>query len=506
MKVCLLTDQDLEAGLPLPDDDWPCDPRPFLPDAEWTVACLEKATAVQQIIERSREGFDLFFNLCDGAWDEDTAGIEVVQTLERLELPFTGATTEFYEPSREAMKRVCRAWGIDTPAYVIASSERDLERAAETLRFPLIVKHPSSYASVDLIRESRVETPKALLARGRWMLKRHAGALIEEFVEGIECTVLVAENPDDPERPTTYTPLQYRFPEGESFKHSDMKWVTYHDMKTLPVDDPVLDERLREVSSRLFVGLNGASYGRCDLRVDAEGRPFMLEINPNCGLYYPPEDPGSADLCLQLDPAGHEGFTRQIVEAALRRHERRIRKWEVRPWDGTEYGVFATRRIRKGERIMTFEEQPHELATRTHVEAKWSEPRLSWFQRYAWPLSDEVWVMWSRDPEEWRPVNHACEPTAWLAGLDVVARRALRPGDEITLDYATFCNEVMPSFSCDCGAPNCRGTIRGDDYLQDFVGRYGEHVSDYVRRKREGLERTEVPLRKRAAGRRGAVG
>ena len=49
----------------------------------------------------------------------------------------------------------------------------------------------------------------------------------------------------------------------------------------------------------------------------------MLEINPNCGVYYPPTDPGSADICLAHDPAGHEGFTRQLVRAAFRRHERR---------------------------------------------------------------------------------------------------------------------------------------------------------------------------------------
>ena len=59
------------------------------------------------------------------------------------------------------------------------------------------------------------------------------------------------------------------------------------------------------------------------MRVDKGGTPFMLEINPNCGVYYPPSDPGSADLCLAQDPAGHEGFTRQLVEAALERHRRR---------------------------------------------------------------------------------------------------------------------------------------------------------------------------------------
>ena len=56
-----------------------------------------------------------------------------------------------------------------------------------------------------------------------------------------------------------------------------------------------------------------------DMRVDHEGRIFILEINPNCGVYYPPTDPGGADLCLLHDPAGHEGFTKHLIEAAMAR-------------------------------------------------------------------------------------------------------------------------------------------------------------------------------------------
>jgi D-alanine-D-alanine ligase len=133
----------------------------------------------------------------------------------------------------------------------------------------------------------------------------------------------VAENPDDPARPKTYTPVQYRFPEGETFKHADMKWVNFAKMAALPVDDPVLDARLRDVSARFFFALKGASFGRCDLRVDRSGAVFMLEINPNCGVYYLPKDAGSADLCLSHDPEGHAGFTRQLIRAALHRHRQR---------------------------------------------------------------------------------------------------------------------------------------------------------------------------------------
>lgn len=321
MRICLLTSQDLDAD-PFPDDDWPCDPRPFLPEATWQLATLAKKTSVKTVTALAQEGFDIFFNLCDGAADQKTPGIEVVQTLERLGVPFTGATSSFYEPTRVDMKRACREKDIATPDFVLAETPADVERAVQTLRFPLFVKHYSSYASVSLSRASRVQTPAGLRRQARKIMSRYGKALIEEYIEGVECTVLVAENPDDPERPTTYTPIQYRFPEGESFKHSDLKWVDYDALASFPVEDPAVAERLRDVSARFFVGLGGASFGRCDLRVDREGTPFMLEINPNCGVYYPPTDPGSADIALAHDPAGHEGFTRQLVRAALRRHGR----------------------------------------------------------------------------------------------------------------------------------------------------------------------------------------
>jgi D-alanine-D-alanine ligase len=93
-------------------------------------------------------------------------------------------------------------------------------------------------------------------------------------------------------------------------------------MSAFPIDDPELDARLRDVSARFFVALGGASFGRCDLRVDGGGRPFMLEINPNCGVYYPRDNPGSADLCLAHDPEGHAGFTHRLIRAALARHRR----------------------------------------------------------------------------------------------------------------------------------------------------------------------------------------
>ena len=326
LRICLLTPQDLDA-VPFPDNDWPCDPRPFVPDASWHVATLagkyDCLPAVDRLIREG--GFDLFFNLCDGAADQTTPGIEVVEALERAGVPFVGAISSCYEPTRMAMKAACGAEGVATPKGLVVRDEAGIARAARTLRFPLFVKHHNSYASVDLSRRSRVATAAGLAQQARKMIARHGAALVEEFIEGTECTVLVAENPRDAARPIAYTPIEYDFPKGETFKHEKLKWEEYGGMAARPVADPDLRARLKDECARFFRRIGAASFGRCDVRVDAAGVPHVLEINLNCGIYYPPADAGGADLCLAHDPACHAGFTRTLVEAAFARHARASR-------------------------------------------------------------------------------------------------------------------------------------------------------------------------------------
>lgn len=324
LRICLLTTQELDA-VPFSEDDWPCDPRPFLPNADWHLETLvgkhECLPTVERLIAEDR--FDLFFNLCDGAADQpDLPGVEVVETLERHDVPFVGAVSACYEPSRTRMKQACRSLAIATPASVVASTDADVERAAASLRFPLFVKHHSSYASVDISRRSRVCSPAGLRIQARKIISRHGAALIEEYIAGRECTVLVVENPDDPSRPIVYPPVEYVFPPGEHFKHEALKWVEYEGLGCRTVADPVLAERLARECGDFFVALGAASFARCDLRVDADGVPFMLEINANCGVYYPHDAYGSADLCITNDPGGHAAFTKTLVEAALARHRR----------------------------------------------------------------------------------------------------------------------------------------------------------------------------------------
>ncbi|HLD39862.1 MAG TPA: SET domain-containing protein [Candidatus Nanoarchaeia archaeon] len=58
-------------------------------------------------------------------------------------------------------------------------------------------------------------------------------------------------------------------------------------------------------------------------------------------------------------------------------------------------------------------------------------------------------------------VNHSCQPNArFKAPHHVAALRAIKPGEEITLDYATLVNIPKWDMDCSCGKKNCRKMVK----------------------------------------------
>jgi D-alanine-D-alanine ligase-like ATP-grasp enzyme len=477
MKICVLNDP--EWGGFTPDS--------YLVDYDWEMRDLHKATVVMELRDLVHQGYDLFMNPCDGAWDEDRPGIEVVQALERFNVPFTGADSAFFEPTRDMMKRVCNFYGIQTPAGVFIEDVKSIDQLLAGLRFPLMVKHPNSYASVGLTKESKVNSTDQLKTQIERMVTRFGGALVEEFIEGREFSCLISENPDNPAEPIAYGPVEFRFPPGESFKHELIKWINYNDMKCIPVDQPELITRLQDMSRKMFLGLNGTGYGRCDVRMSSEGELFMLEINPNGAVFYPPDEPGTADHILNYDPRGHKYFVDTLFRAAIAHHARRQTKWAVRFDLRDGFGTFATQPVHAGEIVISFEGQPHTLMSKSFAKNNLTDLDQEIFFRHAYPLTDEIYVTWEKDCSQWKPLNHACDPNTWFDGLNVVARHDIQPGEQITIDYAMMFGDEMPLFECHCDSPTCRGIIRGTDYLEPFVKRYGDHISPYVNGKREKI-------------------
>jgi len=483
MKVCVLycTDEVSPEGVPAPARA-PLEVAEYGARHEYAYYELTKTTAVRDLKKLARGGFDVFLNLCDGAWEEARPGIEVVDALERLEVAFTGAGTAFYEPSREVMKLVCHYLDIPSPRGLAVHGADGSGSVISRLRFPMIVKHPNSYNSIGLTPESRVQTPAELQDQIDRMTDRFGGALVEEFVEGREFTVLVVAQADSRAKPKAYPPVECVLPPGETFKHYDLKWRDWRRLQWRPVAEDRLARELMRISEELFQGLGGSGYARCDIRVASTEIPYVLEINPNCSVFYPPDEPGGADAVLLSFPGGHEDFIDTILNDALARRRASRRRYLVQFSDEQSgYGMYAATSIAPGERISRGEEQPHPLVTRAHAAANWPARERRWLEQYGYPLNDEVLVTWSSDPEQWAPINHSCDPNAWIEGLDLVARRAISAGEEITVEYATFVAGTGASFDCQCGAGDCRGKVTPEDWqLPEIRRRYAEHCSAYI--------------------------
>jgi hypothetical protein len=69
--------------------------------------------------------------------------------------------------------------------------------------------------------------------------------------------------------------------------------------------------------------------------------------------------------------------------------------------------------------------------------------------------------LWDDNPSNWAPQNHSCNPNTGYEGLNVIASRPIKKGEELTLNYASFLDEHMEPFQCQCGAYNCAKWITG---------------------------------------------
>src|SRR3989304_4226791 len=245
MNICVLTST--------PDaDDTPYDPSPYMNGYRWKQHLVEPKNVERQIRDLMDEGGDAFVNLCDGTPDDALSGIALVHALEKYNAAFTGADSKFFDPTRDERKNAARRVSVPTPNWIFVNRVEDAEKVVKRLRFPMLVKPPHGYASVGIRRDSRVENIEQLKGQMETEINEFGRALIEEFIEGREFTCLIAENPDNPRQPITFKPVEFIFPEGESFKHYNMKWVEYEKMSVAKVRVPRIEKTLREQTMRVF--------------------------------------------------------------------------------------------------------------------------------------------------------------------------------------------------------------------------------------------------------------
>lgn len=262
---------------------------------------------------------DVVFNLFEGLAGQGHTEASVAGLLEWAGLPFTGcpALAITLARAKELAKLALKGAELPTPAFAVADSTAI---PAVDLVWPLIVKPAHEDASVGLDQGSVVTDQHSLEERVALVLDCYGPpVLVEEFIDGRELNVAVVETPELRVLPPGE--IEFRGAGGWKILTYEAKWRpgSAEDEATparYPAEvDPVLGARLSELAARAFRLLGCRDYARVDFRVRADGRPFVLEVNPNPG-YHP-----TAGLVRALESAGirHAEFSATLVRNALGR-------------------------------------------------------------------------------------------------------------------------------------------------------------------------------------------
>jgi len=152
------------------------------------------------------------------------------------------------------------------------------------------------------------------------------------------------------------------------------------------------------------------------------------------------------------------------------------------------YGIYTSRIIPRGRVIFSsqdwIEDEKLGWTSLTVDEVNRLSPeKRSTFLHYSYDIGfDRIMGTfdWSLARNITNFINHSCDPNMMFdQNNNVIARRRIAQGEELTLDYGTFVVTVDQDFICSCGSPNCRRIITKDDWIK-LVNEYGFNFPTFM--------------------------
>lgn len=236
---------------------------------------------------------DAVFNLFEGLATQTGTEVGAAALLEWLNIPFTGCPSACLTFGRDKVrtKHLLAAAGIPTPEYMVIDG---LPVPSWKGGWPAIVKPAFQDASVGIDQESVVTSQKQLAERAAYVLERYgAPVLVEQFIFGREFHVNIIEERTSANRRTLRVlPItEVAFLDADktlwpvyTFKakwHEHSEEFAKADIRTAITLPPELHSALEPIAQKAYHTLQCRDYARLDVRLDARGQFYVLEVNPN---------------------------------------------------------------------------------------------------------------------------------------------------------------------------------------------------------------------------------
>ena len=261
---------------------------------------------------------DVVVNLVEAVPESVVFQHHIVLLLERFKYNFTGSGYEAMLTTSDKVlsKRLMQAFGIPTPEWqaYVGGRVPDI-----TIPGPWLVKPALEDASLG-IDDNSVFSDKGRLRKALPEIYQRLGRqclLIERFIEGREFNVAVLEAPGGvevlPLAEMTFVDWPKEKPRIVGYS---AKWHrgSFEEVNTVRSFDPAgaPSDEIRSVSLKCWNAFKLSGYGRVDIRLDAEGRVYVLEINAN-----PCISPDSGYIAaIKQSGRSEQEFVTAMLEAA----------------------------------------------------------------------------------------------------------------------------------------------------------------------------------------------
>lgn len=255
------------------------------------------------------ERWDMVFNIAEGLGGFGREA-QVPALLDAYHIPYT-----FSDPlvlsltlHKAMTKRVVRDLGISTPDFFVVEKASDLEKV--DLPLPLFAKPVAEGTGKGITAESRITSQSRLVSTCMHLLLTYnQPVLVESFLPGREFTIGILGTGEDAAVLGVMEVIlrEYAEPDVYSF-HNKEQWEELVEYR-LAADTKAA--KVGEIALAVWRGIGCRDAGRVDIRLDVNGIPNFMEVNPLAGLH-----PQHSDLCIIARMKGMA--YRDLIEAIMR--------------------------------------------------------------------------------------------------------------------------------------------------------------------------------------------
>ncbi|MEI6681413.1 MAG: D-alanine--D-alanine ligase [Bacteroidota bacterium] len=258
--------------------------------------------------------WDLVFNISEGMYGIGReAQVPALLDAYRIPYTFSDALVLSLTLHKGMTKRVMRDGGVATPDFYIVECEEDIAMVA--LDYPLFVKPCSEGTGKGINALSKVNNREELFTICHDLLKRYpSGLLVEEYLPGREFTVGILGSGKE-----GYAVGLMEIVYKKEDTNNIYSYETKSDyLKAVEYRIPEKDISLKciDLALQSWRLLGCRDGGRVDIRVDRNGIPSFIEVNPLAGL-----DKVHSDLPILAYMHGYdfERIIREIMASATKR-------------------------------------------------------------------------------------------------------------------------------------------------------------------------------------------